>query len=62
MELFRIVNNKRLFVSLEFKLADMWCGLFWKNYPDMGILEAWVCIIPTLPLHIIHSRKGRLGV
>ena len=29
---------------------DMWIGLYWKRYPRA--IEAYVCIIPCIPLHL----------
>jgi hypothetical protein len=70
---------------VEFKLADMWIGLFWKfSYPKKRAhrlyvtirlkngeqieaqrchiqqakrLDLWICLIPTLPLHIILTKR-----
>lgn len=41
---------------IEFKLADMWIGAFWKvaGLPSGFIrrYDVWVCLLPCLPLHI----------
>lgn len=41
-------------VTLQFKLEDMWVGVFWKNESTMMIREytIWICILPTLPICI----------
>ncbi len=41
---------KRLSIQPEFKLADLWIGLFWKR--EAEILHIWICLLPALPLHI----------
>ena len=43
---------------LEFKLPDLWIGLFWKT-THHGILQAidvWICVIPCFPLHLTFVR------
>lgn len=45
----------RISIALEFKLADLWIGLFWKRQAQT--LHLWICLLPTLPLHIV-IRKG----
>ena len=47
----------RIGVQPEFKLQDMWIGVFWKvsrapNDPQWGRVDVWVCFVPTLPIHI----------
>ncbi len=58
---------------VEYKLADMWIGVFWRGwytacideephlYQDTGnpydFLDIWICIIPCFPLHI-ELRKN----
>jgi hypothetical protein len=33
----------------EWKLADMWIGVFWKR---SDVLHVWICLLPCVPLHI----------
>lgn len=36
-------------ISLEFKLQDMWIGVYWENnYEDIDI---WLCLIPCFNIH-----------
>jgi hypothetical protein len=50
---------------LEFKLADMWIGVFWKRSPfwlNTGLprhirTDVWVCVLPCFPLHIWWDKK-----
>ena len=58
--------NNKTWISLEFKLEDLWIGVFWKSINAdygsiLGIvtedLHIWICIIPCLPIHIIQSHK-----
>jgi hypothetical protein len=48
--------NLKLKINLEFKLADMWIGIFWRTQENpldkRHITEIWICIIPCLPIHI----------
>lgn len=40
-------------VSLEFKAADLWVGLFIRRdwaFPD--ITDMWICVVPCFPIHI----------
>lgn len=43
-------------IRLEFKLQDMWCGLFWINRKEY--IDVWICIIPCLPIHYWSGRKN----
>jgi hypothetical protein len=36
-------------VALEFKLADMWIGVYWDRRPVH--LDIWICLVPCFPLH-----------
>lgn len=52
---------KNFSVKLEFKLQDFWMGIFWKttiNIYGFKHLDVWICILPTLPIHI-HCIIGR---
>jgi hypothetical protein len=35
---------------LEWKLADLWVGAFWKK--SGHCLDVWVCLLPCIPLHL----------
>ena len=37
-------------VCLEFKIHDLWVGAFWKQ--DGRCIDVWLCLVPTLPIHI----------
>jgi hypothetical protein len=56
-------------IRFEWKLADMWIGVFWKTTTirdDDGEkpmwLDIWVCFLPCVPLHILiqHGTHIRL--
>lgn len=41
-------------IRLEFKVEDMWIGIFWKrNRPDI-----WICFIPMFPVHVWNEEVG----
>lgn len=42
-------------VRPEFKAADCWVGLFWR-WNGENHFEAWLCLLPMLPLHFIAAR------
>ena len=51
-------------ISLEFKLQDLWIGVFWNTdnlITDEGKkpfkTDIWICLLPCLPIHIIWFRK-----
>lgn len=46
-------NRTRRALTLEFKLADLWLGAFWKYGRSTGAiqLDLWLCLLPCLPLH-----------
>lgn len=52
-------------IRLEFKIEDMWVGLFWRRKrwhgdPQSGgpciQTDVWICLVPCLPIHITHYR------
>jgi hypothetical protein len=56
--------NRKTWIALEWKLADMWVGLFWQRKPanyhiiDGRVredLHVWVCLVPCLPIHIVRA-------
>lgn len=51
----------RLRMRLEFKLQDLWIGLFWKRkyYFDVMRTDYWICVVPCFPLHLIIERRQR---
>lgn len=44
----------KLHARFEFKIEDMWLGLFWR-VTDKKI-DVWICLLPCLPLHITVER------
>ena len=49
----------------EFKLQDLWLGVFWKRSEEQYFVEAkkfftatrvdiWICLLPCFPLHIVN--------
>ncbi len=50
--LFGISGGKRVgwHVCLEFKIQDLWVGVFWRR--DGCCVDVWICVLPTLPIHI----------
>ena len=54
----------RVRARFEFKLQDMWVGVFWKTaYCETGIelipyaTDIWVCVLPCVPLHMTVHHK-----
>jgi hypothetical protein len=47
-------------IRLEFKIEDLWVGLFWKSkYQAAGggkwersEYDLWICLIPCVPIHL----------
>lgn len=50
--------NRRVYrrVRLEFKVEDMWVGVFWKRITPSHF-DLWICLLPCLPVHY-SSRKA----
>lgn len=51
-------------IRLEFKLEDMWVGVFWKHgfaTLDSGKkklwTDIWLCLLPCLPVHLTVVHK-----
>lgn len=36
--------------QIEFKLADLWVGAFWKR--TGSCVDVWVCLVPCVPIHV----------
>lgn len=51
----------RLRVRLEFKLADLWVGAFFRKLKAPGLrarqYDVWICLIPCFPIHFTWHRK-----
>lgn len=51
-----------IFVRFEWKLADMWVGLYWsrERLADMSdhLFHVWVCFLPCIPLHICWKVRA----
>lgn len=46
-------------VNLEFKLEDLWVGVFWRRsggWDYVPKLHVWVCLVPCFPLHFTFNR------
>lgn len=44
------VFERFCWIRLEYKLQDMWIGLFWRRHGSGG--DVWICLLPCLPIHI----------
>ena len=47
-------------IRLEWKPEDMWIGAFWRR--GQGRIDIWICVVPMLPIHIIHWRNTGLEI
>lgn len=57
----KIKIDEKLKITWEFKLEDMWIGVFWRKqvtHPMIDEMDTnhqfdlWICIIPCFPIHI----------
>jgi hypothetical protein len=48
-----MVRLGRFRVTLEWKLADLWIGVFFTRG------DVWVCILPCLPIHIAWGERRK---
>lgn len=51
----RILLTRFVF-CFEFEPRDLWLGVYW-NWRVLAladVLDVYVCLVPTLPLHIRH--------
>ncbi len=46
-------HEKKWLLRLEFKLQDMWIGLYWQNKSKR--LDVWLCLLPCFPLHYANK-------
>lgn len=46
--------NAALSIGVEWKLADLWLGIFWKGARDDR--EVWVCLLPCIPIRFHYQR------
>jgi len=45
-------KGRTWFLRLEFKSADLWVGLYWKDSTYQ--IDVWVCLVPCLPIHFCY--------
>ena len=45
---------------LEFKLHDMWIGAYWRRSRCGRFTDVWLCLVPCLPIHIMHAKPAPL--
>lgn len=63
--LITLLKTSKLKMTLEFKLADLWIGAFWKQsitttpLIDTKFLDIWVCFIPCFPVHLTLKETIR---
>jgi hypothetical protein len=58
---------KLLRARFEWKLSDMWIGVFWKPGhvtthagPVRIWTDVWICVIPCVPFHMTILHDGNL--
>ncbi len=46
-------------ITLQFKLQDMWIGVYWRDDSTMSEVDysVWVCLLPMLPICINRVRR-----
>jgi hypothetical protein len=47
--------DNRFALALEWKLADLWVGAFWRNSRRENRFDLWVCVVPFLPIHFTYD-------
>ena len=47
-------GTRRWFCRLEWKVQDLWVGVFWKRAAMS--LDVWVCVVPCVPIHFGWNR------
>lgn len=59
MRTYKLIGMERrwMFAGLEFKLSDMWIGLYIRNCSYQ--FEFWLCLIPMLPIHVCFLHGWR---
>ena len=55
-----IHTRSAIVIAIHFEPRDLWIGVYWRRYKEGGrrFLELYICILPTLPLHI-HIKLPR---
>lgn len=46
----------RWHLRVEWKLADLWVGIFWRQR-DFACWDLWVCLLPCIPFHLIWCKE-----
>lgn len=51
----REVSEPGFGLRVEFKVQDLWIGLFWQTKPVDGVhryrTDWWLCLLPCIPIH-----------
>lgn len=59
-----LIRGRDWALLLEWKLADLWLGAFFKNQGH-GCWSIYICLVPCIPLRLIKygdwSREGLSG-
>jgi hypothetical protein len=47
-----------VYITLQFKLQDMWIGAYWHDESTINRIEysIWICLLPMLPICIRRVR------
>ena len=50
-------------ISLEFKVEDLWIGVFWRRkvLGPWTFIDVWLCLVPMFPIHVYCHRVVRVG-
>jgi hypothetical protein len=47
-----------VYITLQFKLQDIWVGVYWRNESEFDRIDyvIWICLVPMLPICIRRVR------
>lgn len=48
-------------IRLEFKIQDLWIGVYWSGHETLGRFDIWICVIPCFPIHYWRFKEVTLG-
>ncbi len=52
--------SRKIKIRFEFKIEDLWIGVFWKTSYRANdlheIFDIWICFVPCIPLHVTIEK------
>lgn len=55
------IKNWEIGIGIKFKVEDLWIGVFYQVWVYPKMVDIYICILPTLPIHVKLIRREEKG-